>query len=202
MMEKQLFFNELAEKWDDRFETPEIKNFLQEFVPMFGLKKGERILDVGTGTGILIPYLHKEVGSKGQITAIDYAEKMIKVCKLKHKQFLNIDFLVKRIEEIDSSSNSFDAVICFGVFPHLENKVRALNQINRILKKGGRLIIAHALSSEEIIIHHQNSSPVVAQDILPKKTEMRKLLSQTGFLRISIINMPGRYFCLSFKSID
>jgi demethylmenaquinone methyltransferase/2-methoxy-6-polyprenyl-1,4-benzoquinol methylase len=201
MMQKRLFFNELADNWDNRFETQELKSFLQEFVPMFGLKKGQRILDVGTGTGILIPYLQQEVGSKGHITAIDYAEKMIKVCKSKYKQVSNIDFLVNKIEEIVFSSNSFDAVICFGVFPHLENKLRALNQINRILKKDGRLIIAHALSSKEILAHHKNSSPVVAQDTLPKKTEMRKLLKQTGFFRISITDVPGCHFCLSFKSI-
>jgi demethylmenaquinone methyltransferase/2-methoxy-6-polyprenyl-1,4-benzoquinol methylase len=159
-------------------------------------------LDVGTGTGILIPYLQQEVGSKGHITAIDYAEKMIKVCKLKYQHFSSIDFLVNKVEEMEFSSNYFNAVVCFGVFPHLENKVEALNQINRVLKKGGRLIIAHALSSEEIVTHHKSSSSVVVQDTFPKKTEMGKLLRQTGFLRISIIDVPGCYFCLSFKSIN
>ncbi len=201
-MEKQLFFNELAEKWDNRFETQKLENFLEELVPTFGLKEGQRILDVGTGTGILLPYLLHEVGSKGHIIALDYAKKMIKVCKSKYKHFSNIDFFVTKIEEIKFSSNSFDAVICFAVFPHLENKVRALNQINRILKKDGRLIIAHALSSEEIRAHHKDCSSVVAQDILPTKNKMNKLLKQTGFHRISITDLPGCYFCLSFKSRD
>jgi demethylmenaquinone methyltransferase/2-methoxy-6-polyprenyl-1,4-benzoquinol methylase len=202
MMQKRLFFNELAENWDAHFETPELKRYLEEFVPMFGLKKGQRILDVGTGTGILIPYLQQEVGLTGHIIALDYAEKMIEVCKSKYKQFSNIDFLVNKIEENEFSSCSFDAVICFGVFPHLDDKLGALNQINRILKKDGRLIIAHALSSQEILVHHKNSSSVVAQDSLPKKAEMKKLLKKTGFHRISITDIPGRYFCFSFKSID
>lgn len=200
MSEKKQLFNDLAENWDSRFHTQKLESFLEQFVLMFGLRKGQRVLDVGTGTGILIPYLRKEIGPNGKIIAIDYAENMIKICKSKFEQFSNVTFRVHKIEEIDSPSEFFDSVICFGVFPHLENKFQALNQINRILKKEGKLIIAHALSSEEINDHHQSSSSVIAQDNLPKENKMRKLLLQTGFLRISIIDKPGCYLCSSFKS--
>lgn len=202
MTGRQEFFNELAENWDNRFQTQELITFLDKLVPMFYLREGERILDVGTGTGILIPYLLQAVGSKGHITAIDYADRMVKVCKSKYGHFSNVIFAVQNIEKIDYSSESFDAVICFGVFPHLENPAKALSKINRVLKKEGKLIISHALSSQEIRAHHQSSSLVVAQDVLPKKTEMRQILKQTGFCKITIIDEPGRYLCVSFKASD
>lgn len=202
MSEKKHFFNNLADNWDSRYCTPDLKNFLKKFVPMFGLKIRNRVLDVGTGTGLLIPYLIKEIGINGQIVAIDYAKKMIEVCKSKYKQFSNVEFRVGDIEEINFDSGSFDFVICFGVFPHIENKYKALSQINRILKKEGRLIIAHALSSEEIKNHHHSSSFSVALDFLPDEEKIRKLLTQTGFHKISITDKPGCYICSSNKLND
>ena len=132
--------------------------------------------------------------------AIDYAEKMVKVCRSKYGGFSNVSFAVQKIEQIDYPSESFDAVTCFGLFPHLENRAEALRQMYRVLKPEGRLIIAHALSSQEIKAHHQSSLSVVAQDTLPKSSEMRQFLKQIGFFRISIMDKPGCYLCLSWKS--
>ena len=82
MTSRQSFFNELAETWESRFHTKELVNFLEKLVPMFGLRSGQKILDVGTGTGILIPFLLQEVGASGHIVAIDFAAKMVEVCRL------------------------------------------------------------------------------------------------------------------------
>ena len=200
MTSRQLFFNELATTWEERFHTQELTDFLAKIAPKFGLRRRQKILDVGTGTGILIPFLLQEVGPRGHVEAIDFADKMIKMCKLKYRKIRNITFTVQNIEKINYASESFDAVTCFGVFPHLENKIEALQKINRILKPGGKLIIAHALSSQEIKVHHKNSASIVAQDTLPKKTEMRKILQQTRFYKIVITDKPGCYLCLSCKS--
>jgi ubiquinone/menaquinone biosynthesis C-methylase UbiE len=199
MKSRQLFFNEIAETCDIRFQTQKLLDFLENLVPMFGLREAQKVLDAGTGTGILIPFLLHAVGPKGYVVAVDYAENMIKVCRSKYEHFPNVTFAVQNIEKIGFLSESFDVVTCFGLFPHLENRVEALGQINRILKPEGRLIIAHALSSTEIKTHHHNASAVIAKDVLPSKSEMRRLLKQMGFHRIRIIDKPGCYLCLSDK---
>jgi demethylmenaquinone methyltransferase/2-methoxy-6-polyprenyl-1,4-benzoquinol methylase len=200
MINRQAFFNEAANSWDKNFYTPKLIDFLEQIVPAFNLKQGQKILDVGTGTGILIPFLLKTVGSSGHVTAVDYAEKMIEVCKAKYGQVPNVTIMVQQVENILFQSESFDAITCFGLFPHLENKKEALNHMNRVLKPGGRLIIAHALSSSEIKSHHHNASVVVAHDVLPEEAEMKELLKQAGFRKIQITDMPGCYYCLSNKS--
>ena len=199
MTNRQSFFNEMAKTWDTRFQTQELEKFLKQLVPKFGLINGQKILDVGTGTGILIPFLLRAIGPTGHITAIDYAEKMIKVCRSKYGNFSNVSFTVQKIEQIDYASESFDAVTCFGLFPHLENRQEILCQLNRVLKQGGKLIIAHALSSKEIKAHHHDSSAAVKKDVLPSRSEMRRLLKQAGFHRIRISDKPGCYLCLSDK---
>lgn len=199
MQSRQMFFNEIAGCWDKRIQSEKLSQFLDKFVPRFGLEYGQQILDVGTGTGILIPFLLREVGRSGYVIGIDYAEKMIDVCISKYGHLPNVRFEVKNVGQIDYSSGSFDAVTCFGLFPHLENRKEALSQMNRVLKFGGRLVIAHALGRAELVAHHRSSSAVVAQDSLPNSLEMTELLRKAGFGSIRITDEPQCYLCLSNK---
>ena len=200
-MSRKEFFNWAAETWDERFSSPSLASFLEKFVSQFGLKAGQTVLDVGTGTGVLVPYLVKEVGASGSVTAIDFSENMVQKCKTKYGHLENVTVEVKNIEEDDFPPESFDAVVCFGVFPHLENKKKVLKNINCMLKPAGTLVIAHALSSEEIRAHHKNASSVVCRDVLPEVAEMKPLLENAGFLGISIKDEPGCYLCIARKVI-
>lgn len=197
-MSRREFFNTAAITWDKRYQTQELTDFLAQLVPTFQLKQGQKVLDVGTGTGILIPFLLEAVGSTGHVTAIDFAEKMVEACKTKYSNLANVDFKVQQVEKIDFPSATFDAVTCFGLFPHIENKEKALKQMNRVLKPDGKLIIAHALSSKELIAHHRNAT-AVARDTLPNEAKMKRLLKQAGFTEVSITDRPGCYTCLSIK---
>ena len=193
------FFNEIAETWDKRFQTQELTKFLEQLVPTFGLAYGQRVLDVGTGTGILIPLLLRAVGPTGQIEAVDYAQKMANICRSKYAHTPNVRVSVQEAEKLDFPAQTFDAVICFGSFPHIENKEEALRQMNHVLKPDGKLVIAHALSSEEIETHHHNASEAVAHDFLPERTAMKQMLRQAGFVGIWIVDKPGCYLCTSNK---
>jgi ubiquinone/menaquinone biosynthesis C-methylase UbiE len=194
------YFDNMAKAWDERFINPGLYSFLKKLVPQFGIKAGQSVLDVGTGTGVLIPYLIKAVGPSGSVTTVDYSEKMVQTCKLKHSHVKNVNITVGDIEEDAIQPETFDAVVCFGVFPHLENKERALQNINNMLKSGGKLVIAHALSSEELKAHHKKVSEDVAQSVLPEKAEMTQLLEQIGFMGISITDEPGCYLCIVHKA--
>jgi ubiquinone/menaquinone biosynthesis C-methylase UbiE len=193
------YFNEAAETWDQRFSTPKLADLLEGLVSRFGLRLGYNVLDVGTGTGVLIPFLLRVIGSSGSITAIDFAERMVQICRSKHSHIENVIVKLHDVEEEDLPTASFDAVTCFGLFPHLEKKEKALCNIYQALKPGGILIIAHALSSQEVKAHHNSVSPPVADDTLPDNWEMRRLLDRTGFTEINIEDEPGCYLCLSTK---
>jgi len=51
------YFNNAASTWDKKFHSPELASFLAKLVPQFNLKSGQTLLDVGTGTGVIIPHL-------------------------------------------------------------------------------------------------------------------------------------------------
>lgn len=197
--DRKAFFNETANTWDKRFLTNELTEFLKNFIPKFDLRKGERILDLGTGTGVLIPHLLRAVGLSGSIVAVDFAEKMVQICQRKFSEVPNVDIELQNVEDLNFNPDSFDDVVCFGLFPHIENKEKALLKMNYVLKQNGRLIIAHALSSGEIKQHHSNVSSELAHDTLPNEEEMARLLTLGGFSIKSLEDRQGYYLCIATK---
>jgi ubiquinone/menaquinone biosynthesis C-methylase UbiE len=64
-MDKKGFFNQMAGSWDQRFYTGEMEKYLRRLVSLFQLRPGSWILDVGAGTGGIIPYLLRAIGPQG-----------------------------------------------------------------------------------------------------------------------------------------
>ncbi|HJX23230.1 MAG TPA: methyltransferase domain-containing protein [Candidatus Bathyarchaeia archaeon] len=198
-MSRREYFNGLATNWDGLYMSPDLHDFLRTFVPRFGLKPGQRILDLGTGTGVLIPHLFTAVGPSGAIIAVDFAENMAATFKSKYSRLEKTAILLGDAEQLGFREKSFDAVTCLGLIPHLQNREKALREINRVLTPYGKLVIAHALSSAEIRMHHREAGTAVAGDDLPKETEMRKLLSNAGFAVNLFEDRPGCYLCLATR---
>lgn len=94
-------------------------------------KKGEKILDAGCGTGLILRHLPK--GSFG----IDINPRNIKKAK-KHVPFSKI--IEADIEKTPFRSNEFTTIVCTEVLEHLPNPKKALSELNRILKKEGVVI--------------------------------------------------------------
>ncbi len=193
-MNKREFFNQMAPVWDERFWSRELFRRLDEVVGSFGLCKGNCILDVGCGTGGLTASILKAVGSSGVIHGIDFAWEMVKRAREKFENDRNVHFIRGSVETLPFCDTSFDHVICFGAFPHFDSKEKALREMHRVLKTGGFLFIAHALSSAQIKAHHK-ASPLVANDVLPTEPEMREMMAKIGFLTIYIIDKDGCYIC-------
>ncbi len=82
------FFNEKAKDWDNIVQHDSEK--ITEVITNIEIINSPNILDVGSGTGVLIPYLVNKFGSKSKITAVDFAENMITVSREKYKQYKNI----------------------------------------------------------------------------------------------------------------
>ncbi|MCB4791453.1 MAG: class I SAM-dependent methyltransferase [Elusimicrobia bacterium] len=84
MDKRKAFFDMHAEKWDTFIKGDLVKRIKNDIIPLFKIKKGDVILDVGCGTGILLPFLKTKAGKPGEITALDYSRKMIDKTKEKY----------------------------------------------------------------------------------------------------------------------
>jgi len=197
-MEKKEFFNQMATAWDERFYTGEMAGRLAPLVSLFQLLPGAKVLDVGAGTGGIIPHILEAIGPEGSLWAVDYAEEMVRVGRMKFQKESRVVFELASVENLPYKDQFFDHVVCFGAFPHFEDKEKALAEMGRVLKTGGTLIIAHALSSVALRSHHQNCGPV-STDFLPEEGKMRSLLEGAGFQVKRLIDEPKRYLCEGVK---
>jgi len=191
MESKTRFFDTRAENWEETCYPAPVRERLRDLIRELGVKPGERLLDVGTGPGVLLPYLHKEVGLSGQVCAFDLSLEMIRQAHGKPHSSLDMIFQAD-VHHIPFTDRAFDRVICFAAFPHFANPGRALHEMGRVLKTGGVLIVAHLMSRKELAAHH-GSHATVARDVLPTNPEMRDLFVEAGLSPPDIIDIPGQY---------
>ena len=190
-MMSQAYFNDRAPIWD-RTAAEKDHARLQDMARRLGLRPGAKVLDVGAGTGVLLPFLLKEIGSSGRIFALDFAELMLRQALSKNTDG-SVAYLLADISHIPARPASFDAVVCYSSFPHFPDKPRTLAEISRTMKPGGRLLICHTGSREHINRIHRGI-PAVREDLLPDETEMRRMLAAAGFTDIVIEDGSDSYF--------
>jgi len=177
------FFNARAAIWDARIAEKDI-NKLKSMLSRLDIRAGTNVLDVGTGTGIFVPFLLERIGRKGKLVCLDYAAEMLQVAQAKGFQG-NLTFLCADIMESGLADTSFDNIVGYSVFPHFQDKPGALREIYRLLKKGGRLFICHTSSRREINEIHR-TLPEVCNHLIPENEAMRLMLSAAGFKDITI----------------
>ncbi len=171
------FFNENADQWDDitKHDTSKVRRI----VSLLGLSGDEKILDVGTGTGVMIPYYEEKLTS-GSILAIDYSENMIKKAKEKYSEELHkLRYEVVDIYDMDLDE-SFDDVVCYSCFPHFPYQKRAISILSSYLKEGGKFMIAHSSSKAHINNVHKHGGEVISNDFLPSMNDLRCMVSDAG----------------------
>jgi ubiquinone/menaquinone biosynthesis C-methylase UbiE len=190
------FFNSTAATWDEKVAERDPAK-LKAMVARLDIKPGSRVLDVGTGTGVFVPYLLKKIGRKGDLVCLDFSEEMLKIART--KSFTgNIKYLCADIENSRLADDTFDAVVCYSVFPHFQNKPKTLSEINRLLKKNGKVFICHTSSRQAINDVHR-STPEVCDHLFPENRDTRRMLSGAGFLDINISDGKEDYLASARK---
>ena len=109
------------------------------------LRRGERVLDVGCGTGGVTIPAKMRVGENGSAAGIDPSPEMIAVARRKAQRAgIEIDFRVGVIESLPFADETFDVVTSSLMMHHLPPhlQVKGLAEIRRVLKPGGRILIA------------------------------------------------------------
>jgi len=184
------FFNSRAATWDETAAEKDAGR-LEAMVERLDIAPGAAVLDVGTGTGVFVPYILKKIGRSGTLVCLDYAEEMLKAARAKNFTG-HISFLCADIEDTALPDNAFDAAVCYSVFPHFSNHPKALKEICRILKPGGRLYVCHT-SSRAFINDIHRSIPDICGHLFPENDAMQRMFEGAGFTEISICDGQEDY---------
>ena len=141
------FFDEMAGVWNKtcRYDTGRIEKVLS----VLQLKQGDTVLDIGTGTGVMIPFIREQVGHYAPIVAVDSSEKMLREASLRFPN-AGVRFVQADVER-DRLGGRFNAILLYSVFPHFRYP-----------------LIAHSQSREQLNeMHKRISDKVFARDLLP-----------------------------------
>jgi len=192
-MDNREYFNNLADKWDQICHHDEKK--LNRIIELTGVKTNAKILDVGTGTGVLVKFLLAT--SPAKIVAVDIAERMIAVAQKKYPNESRVDFKVADIREF--KEKGFDYIFLYSVYPHFDDKEGLFNHLASLLNEDGKIVIAHSESKEKINARH-GESQIVKNDLLPA-AEVTSLLMSKYFSIEKVIDDDEMYYLLGKKRL-
>jgi ubiquinone/menaquinone biosynthesis C-methylase UbiE len=110
---------------------------------MAGVQAGSRVLDVAAGTGESTLMAARRVGPKGHVLAADVSAAMLDVAAeaARKESLTTVDTRVMNAENLELDADSFDAVICRMALMLFPNPAKALSEMHRVVKPGGKVAV-------------------------------------------------------------
>ncbi len=165
------------------------------------IKPGARVLDLGTGTGVLLPEIARLVGPDGSITAVDYSTGMLEKAIAKNSaltpepRFMQLDFETETVDGI------YDNIILYCVYPHLHtpgDTIKWLRAVN--LADGGTITVA--FPTDERFINNVHRERHSDSDFLPPAAALAEIMRDNGLDATAVVtDSTGYVINISKKEI-
>jgi ubiquinone/menaquinone biosynthesis C-methylase UbiE len=184
---------DLLEWYHDTFSfRGKLRELRQRTADFARIRPGDVVLDVGCGTGTLAMEVQRRVGRAGRVAGIDPGAEQIARARTKAaRRHLPIEFQLGVIEQLPFPDQTFDVVLSTLMMHHLPAPVKrqGLAEIARVLKPGGRLVVADFKRRQEragrAARFHAGGSGI---------QELAALVSEAGFESVETEEMPPARF--------
>lgn len=156
-------------------------------VELAQLAPGEKVLDVGCGTGSLAIDGKGKAGPDGEVHGIDAAPEMIEVARQKAvKKGVDVGFQVGLIEDIPFPDGQFDLVLNSFVLHHLPQdlKRKGFAEIHRVLKPGGRFLIADLAPPGDSLVGRVMAALIGHARMHSDVGELTAMMEEAGFAEV------------------
>ena len=155
-----------------------------------GIKKGDTILDLGSGAGNDIFVARSLAGEEGKLIGLDFTEEMIaKANKNKEKTgFKNVEFKLGEIEEMPVDSDSVDVVISNCVLNLVPDKNKAFAEIYRVLKPGAHFCVSDVVLNGDLPEGLKKSASMYAGCVAGalQQDDYLKTIEEAGFKDVEV----------------
>ena len=186
-------FNQAAPQFDELIPL-EVKERLEQIVAAAGVKPGETVLDVATGTGVLLPLILAQ--NPSQVLACDLSRNMLQRARAKFKG--KVRFFQKDVVDLAGSIGPVDVVLCNACFGNFYDSLEALRAINILCRNGGRVVISHPLG-REFVRRLRDEHPEMVASELPGQARLEAMLEATDFRLESLQDHSELYLAVARK---
>jgi len=144
-------------KWDQRSRTYDQKRFdyfrwmQQQAIRLIDLRPGMHFLDIGCGTGWAVRYVAGLLHDEGDFSGVDISSGMIEKAQSQSQGLEPVHFCQANVERLPFEDETVDAALCTNSFHHYPDPVKALIEIGRVLKPGGRFFILDVTADDFFI---------------------------------------------------
>jgi len=177
------------EKWKDRFEVESREVFAnrEEIVKALNLEEGDRIADVGAGTGLFSAMFSEAVGKEGKVYAVDISPTLIQFMKTRFREekWDNVQVIFSKEDSAELPEHSVDAVFICDTYHHFEFHKPMLLSISKSLVSGGELFL---IDFERI---PGESSDWILGHVRAGKEDFRREIQDSGLRFAEEIELPG-----------
>jgi ubiquinone/menaquinone biosynthesis C-methylase UbiE len=194
--------NELQRKAFDElhrlFEPPlpeGVPERLERIVASGQIAEGADVLDVGSGTGILIPLIRTY--EPARIHACDLSEAMLGRLR---ENYAYAETILGDVRDLGLPDSSLDVVFVNACYPNIVDKRTAFSNIGRMMRPGGHLVISHPLGKSFIEVIRK-STPFPLDDF-PDRAEAETRLRSFGFSIESFTDEPELYILVAGREAD
>jgi arsenite methyltransferase len=178
-----------------------------------GIRKGDRVLDLGSGAGNDVFVVRSIVGEGGSVTGLDFTDEMLARARRNNEKmgYTNVEFVKGDIEQIPLPDNRFDVVISNCVLNLVPDKHRAYAEIRRVLKPGGHFCVSDIVLKGELPDELREAAALYAGCISGalQKEDYLGIVHEGGFRNVEVKNeglndVPDAYLreSVSQEAID
>jgi len=164
---------------------------------MAALQRGERVLDLACGTGVVARLAAQQVGPTGQVTGLDLNTRMLAHTReLSQPSGVLIEWTEGNALSMDFPDASFDVILCQQGLQFFPEKLTALREMHRVLVPGGRMLLSvwktvspYSIAVGTALERYVGVEAAVryrtAREVLHAK-ELRSFLAKAGFWEVHI----------------
>jgi ubiquinone/menaquinone biosynthesis C-methylase UbiE len=155
-----------------------------------GIKKGDHVLDLGSGAGNDCFVARAIVGENGKVTGLDMTEQMVSKARenCAKLDFKNVEFVLGDIEAMPFDDKIFDSVISNCVLNLVPDKTKAFKEIFRVLKPGGHFCVSDMVIKGTLSEKMKKDAEMYAGCVsgASEITEYLKNIENSGFSKIIV----------------
>jgi ubiquinone/menaquinone biosynthesis C-methylase UbiE len=192
---KQSFFDELAGGWDHGWQ-PENRQRLEEIFSGLLPEFRGPVLDLGCGTGVLLPFIKKYGRDPHFLVQADISMQMIRSAEKQSRAAQYGTCLQGDGHFLPFREAQFGAVFCFRVFPHFFDKTAVIQECHRVLQPHGQLIILHLMGHRELNEMHRRAGRIVENEHILPAAELSGLVANERF-RINEVLENSRLYLVT-----